>query len=90
MSDNGCLEDDAVAMVFCLRARFRESRVAIISAWLCEYLKVVTAMVVNVDFVEMNSRVMRRIEGNNEVAVSGAVCDRWTLYVAALYPIRMG
>jgi len=38
VSDNGCFGDDAVAVAFCLRAHFRESRVAM-SVWHeCVYL----------------------------------------------------
>ena len=42
------------------------------------------AMVVNVGFVEINSCTLKRIEGNDEVAVRGVVCERQTLCAAAL------
>ena len=40
------------------------------------------AMMVNVGFVD--SCTLKRIEGNDEVAVRGVVCERQTLCAAAL------
>jgi len=55
VSDNGCFGDEAVAVAFCLRAHFRESRVAM-SVWheLCVYLALVgMATMVDVGLMAM-------------------------------------
>ncbi len=46
-------------------------------------------MTVAVGLVEVNSRTLKRIEGNDEAAKRGVVCERLKLCAAALYPIRM-
>jgi hypothetical protein len=61
VSDNGCFVDDVVVLACCLRACFRESRVAIAVRHVCGYLALVMAAVVDVRLIEVNGRALGRV-----------------------------
>ncbi len=39
-------------------------------AWLCEYLALVMATMVDAGLIEINSRTLKRIEGNDEATMN--------------------